>query len=423
MPSDQTDITKTLNDCIFEPEDTDYIFDFDNSKVGQGVVFRDQDDGLTDEWLKVKPTSFFHNSIYTPNIAYMCDPTNKFYIDTSIPAFGMISWAGHEGWGKLWDVDDLRKPGWNDGVFYAHDSNSCDERGYYLSDGEYNMPYTHMKPSGPVRDANYHGSGSLDAGRVAGGGTGVHCGSNYHAVADSKPSVSNNYFNIDGGDFYSSGHCEINVSKFSPSSASNRPTYSKGVKQWSDNSFLSLTMKKFLELYPAKITENWEHYLFNLVGFTSNIHAMLTLQNALWRHRSDYNSECNVAQYRGWNEVPMSSVTLHAASTWGASCIVLPLNVYNIKELTDDQHKILAIKIDHYIENNWIKPGLDNITKQPGSYIVLLGQYSKDPNKNPNNFYRFFYGQEAVIDDRYYLHFAPEDDKTGQTGVCYLDKK
>ena len=262
-------------------------------------------------------------------------------------------------------------PKWNHGVFYAHDSNCVDKRGFYISDYEYDMPYTHATQSNYIRDEHQYGSGSREAGNPCWDPSkvvpGIHCASDYEEVKVSGG--TNSYFDVDGKyatsvneGFYKSGWCNINCEKFSPSSVGDRPRYD-GVDEWSKNRFLSLAMHALLDRWHK--TDDWEYYLFNLIGWTPHIHAMLTLQNALWTHRSDYNSQCEVKNYRGWNEIPMSSDTMLKANTWGASCIVLPLNVSKISDLSYDVQVKLAKKIDYYVDNHIINPGFDNIKKQP----------------------------------------------------------
>ena len=52
----------------------------------------------------------------------------------------------------------------------------------------------------------------------------------------------------------------------------------------------------------------------------------------------------------------------------------------------------------------------------------MLGQYSKS-DTDPNNFFRWFFGESVTIADRYRLVFTEQDPTNPgvNPGVCYLN--
>ncbi len=204
------------------------------------------------------PASFIHNALYTPNIVYTSKDSDG-DIDTGFNAVGLISWCTDEGggWSKIWDVADIRNPKWNHGVFYAHDSNSCEKRGRWVNNSYYDAPFAKVVDDIFTKDTQCKGSGNYSAGnplinQAWGGGTGVHCMLNYDQCKK-NPSWVNSYFNIGGGGFYNNYDCDLNVSKFSPSSCG-RARYD-GIQEWSKNNFLSLSLATVQSQYPGNVDQ------------------------------------------------------------------------------------------------------------------------------------------------------------------------
>ncbi|MFN9991235.1 MAG: hypothetical protein ACK549_13475 [Cyanobacteriota bacterium] len=168
---------------------------------GQGVVIRNLDDGLDaiedcmKKSLKVVPGTFWHNDIWPPNQIYPActDIMKGDEIDGNwrTPTLAVAIGPEHFN-GCLFNTANLQNKDWIDGVWYAHDSNSCDKRGLYAkgqsSGGAayegYDAPYEWIDLLSPPgsRDPSNRGSGMFEPGnpaRFGGGGTGVHVKSNY----------------------------------------------------------------------------------------------------------------------------------------------------------------------------------------------------------------------------------------------------
>merc|ERR1712070_1113684 len=89
-------------------------------------------------------------------------------------------------------------------------------------------------------------------------------------------------------------------------------------------------------------------------------------------------------KYWGWNEVPVSKALADDPQQWDAIMIKLPADVCQSGDwgaqddpscLSDAAQQQLEQDLDNYVQNGKLKPGMDNIAKRPGSYVVFVREY------------------------------------------------
>ena len=339
---------------------------------GCGMLFRFQADGM--EYIKdqqeVLPATFLHNSIETPNPAYNLldekeDPFCKKHGGLKgelVPVIGtLVTDPSKMDTGPLWSfnprVDKYNK----NGVFYAHDSNSCDQRAIWygpknmwIGNGFYE---NNDKTGKKIKDTSSYGSGAFQAGsplidKSAGGGGGG--GTGYHVIFKrsdivgpsswiSDDQLSNEaYSNVDfNGEFYRGWEatCLINYADYITDCTS-----IDSINEWEKY------INQFAFAYKNKRNDPpWKYYsddinsLGDAFGWVDNIRAMIGLQNALYRFRSTWFNNCDKKYYWGWNEIPMNAQAITNPDNFGCLAVILPINgnesKYGFKDLASIQQE------------------------------------------------------------------------------------
>lgn len=335
----------------------------ENSFWGQGVVVRNMDDSLTNnENFNVVPGTFWHDDIWPPNQIYP-------WSDDSGNGTNILTGDGHGAWvtptlavaigpehfNAIFNSPDLQVANWTDGVWYAHDSNSCDKRALYCKGTDetgyyegYDCPgawvdlknYISGNPFIFTPDTTKPGSGFYLAGNpynpdkdnpgknFGGGGTGMHCMYSYDDVLKGNPQCE---YQINGSKedpllpncLFADYSCQINYSAWNTSTTGIMEDSVEGWHPW---------IKRFRESAEAlhKPVCAWAADL--AIGWMNNPRPMITLQNALWKYReewcdndSDKPKDPNrFDHYWGWNEIPFSRKQIINKDNWTCFIIVLP---------------------------------------------------------------------------------------------------
>jgi hypothetical protein len=332
------------------------------SHWGQGVVVRNMDDGLTgDKDFNVVPGTFWHDDIWPPNQIYPwgddsgakgthimgVDGHGAWVTPTLAVAIGPEHFNGDNG---IFNHPDLQDADWIDGVWYAHDSNSCDKRAkaqrgknadgtdFYIYDAP--NAYADIVPLSDGKRYQFHlspekkGSGNYDAGNpdnpnFKGGGTGMHMKWSY---SDSQKFNSQEEWQINGyiqgglaaESLFCNLDCEIDYYTW------NEYTKEKGfeaVDNWRGwiERFSYAAIKQLGEPVSA-----WAADL--AIGWMNNPRPMITLQNALWVYRDLWCDPTSIQpkdpnspeHYWGWNEIPLPRKLVTLPDNWTCYIIVLP---------------------------------------------------------------------------------------------------
>ncbi len=331
---------------------------------GQGVVVRNMDDSLTnDENFNVVPGTFWHDDIWPPNQIYPWsdDSGNGTNI---IAGDGNGAWVtptlavaiGPEHFNAIFNSLDLQDANWTDGVWYAHDSNSCDKRALYCKGTDekgdyegYDCPgaWVDLKnyiPGNPfilTPDTTKLGSGYFLAGNpynpdkdnpgknFGGGGTGMHCMHTYYEVLKGNPQYE---YQINGSKedpllpncLFADYSCQIDCSAWNTSTTGIMEDSVEGWHPWITR-FSDAAIKQLGEPVSA-----WAADL--AIGWMNNPRPMITLQNALWKYREEWcdndsdgpKDPNSFEHYWGWNEIPFTRTQITNKDNWTCFIIVLP---------------------------------------------------------------------------------------------------
>merc|ERR1711907_301504 len=182
--------------------------------------------------------------------------------------------------------------------------------------------------------------------------------------------------------------------------------------------------------------------------WVNNPTDMIDLANALYFRRAEWlNGQYpdSAAQgtvqeerrYPGWTEVPVENTSVKNQDNWTTMGIRLPANVCNdsdgsktsgsitlINDCLDSTAKVnLECQITDYVELGYIKPGSDNITKRPGSYVTIIKDYQVQDSTRPGQFERKFYCENWVSPNQYWqIVYVAKDDPNGNgKGACYIE--
>jgi hypothetical protein len=345
-------------------------------------VIRNLDDGLETiedcmkQELKVVPGTFWHNDIWPPNQIYPAgtDIMKGDDVDGNWVTPTLAVAIGPEHFNRcLFNTADLQNKDWNDGVWYAHDSNSCDKRGRWSDSYKgYDAPYAWIDLSSGQAEVrptpDKLGSGMFDPGNPTlpnpfpGGGTGVHVDHNY---CEMSLGADQTITQIDGKNVGRSlvvDHtCQINYYDWNP--ATEREGYDAidGWIEWINFFAASATLHhQHIEAWAADLAMGW----------LNNPRPMITLQNALWKYRNDW---CNGnsqppdpnshTHYWGWNEIPFSKVIINDPKNWTCFVIVLPPGLNSLAEaLINDKAKAnLVDQLNTYWKKYNLEPGKSQV--------------------------------------------------------------
>merc|ERR1712150_347647 len=108
-----------------------------------------------------------------------------------------------------------------------------------------------------------------------------------------------------------------------------------------------------------------------------------------WKETTGWPGGGNEREYMGWNEVPVDRLKVGDARNWDALVIKLPANICNkYGGALDSPYCLdyeagtrLEYRINGYVDKGYVKPGLDYITKKPGSSVVFAREH-KDQSGN-----------------------------------------
>ena len=325
---------------------------------GQGVVVRNMDDGLTyDKDFKVVPGTFWHDDIWPPNQIYpwgadLNTPTPRG--TNIISGTGNGAWVtptlavaiGPEHFNAIFNSPDLQNEYWQDGVWYAHDSNSCDKRAkahrepdYYI----YDAPNAYADIVSLSDGESYQfqlkaetkGSGAYEAGNPGknfeGGGTGMHMKWNYSDSVKYKEQYDwqiNGYI-LNGSPadcLFCNKDCEIDYNTWNEYTKGKGDEMEKSVEGWHP------WIQRFREGAEAQHTPVCAWAADLAIGWMNNPRPMITLQNALWKYREEWCDNDsdqppepnNFDHYWGWNEIPFSRGPITDPDNCTCFIIVLP---------------------------------------------------------------------------------------------------
>lgn len=356
---------------------------------GGWVLFRDQDDGIKYEAnvREVLPATFLHNSIETPNPAYNLGDCGG----QIVPSVGTLVTDPSKNTGDpFWSTDNKKDKDNKDGVFYAHDSNSCDQRAYYagnnvwIGDGFKDDNWT------KTLDKTCHGAGSLKAGSplrgFPGGGTGYHVSVNRDKILawDQPKLQADAYQNVPKWAWKGShqqwykdnpygliNYAGYGINYLSLNSIYDPDGWKRYIQDWS-TAFQDVNVKD-KEPWKWIYMNDW-NAVGELLGWVDNIRAMISLQNALWINRSDWN-HCEKENYWGWNEIPMDAQQITNPSNFGGYAVILPINKggerYNYDSLASVQKTYIKAKLKAYWGSGFRY-----------DYVAILAQL-KGPNGDP----------------------------------------
>jgi hypothetical protein len=420
----------------------------ENSFWGQGVVVRNMDDGLTDDTdFNVVPGTFWHDDIWPPNQIYP-------WSDDSGNGTNIMTGDGHGAWvtptlavaigpehfngdNGIFNHPDLQDANWIDGVWYAHDSNSCDKRAkaqrgknddgtdFYIYDAP--NAYADIVPLSDGQRYQFHispgkkGSGAYEAGNpgknFGGGGTGMHMKWSYsdsQLYSEQEDWQINGY--IQGGlaaeSLFCNDDCEIDYYTWNE--------YTKGtgfeaVDNW--HGWIS----RFSDAAIRQLGEPVSAWAADLaIGWMNNPRPMITLQNALWVYREFW---CNndsqqppepnsFNHYWGWNEIPLPRKQIINKDNWTCFIIVLPpsenLDITLSQWLLDNNNtgcvENLIEQLNKYMKYNLV-PNL--------SQVLVVKQIPND-SESPHKVWKRWFCIEEEVE---ILGSDTHGWKIGQNGV------
>jgi len=410
----------------------------ENSFWGQGVVVRNMDDGLTDDF-NVVPGTFWHDDIWPPNQIYPWsdssdngtnimkgDGNGAWITPTLAVAIGPEHFIGDNG---IFNHPDLQDAEWHDGVWYAHDSNSCDKRALYCKGIDdygpyegYDCPgawvdlknYTTGNPYTFTPNLGKKGSGHSTAGNpyspdkynpgkyFGGGGTGMHVGLTYSQVLAGNPQYE---YQINGlrqdvlpESLFADKSCQINYGAWNLSSTGTMKDSVEGWRPW---------IQRFREGAEAQHTPVCAWAADLAIGWMNNPRPMITLQNALWVYREEWCDSSSEEpkdpnsfdHYWGWNEIPFSRDRITDPDNCTCFIIVLPpidnKPHINLSQWLQDYPNVaqnLIDQLDTYEKNKY-----SNFQSGVSQVLVVKQIPNYDSGDPANIWKRWFFIEEVEI--------------------------
>jgi hypothetical protein len=459
LGSDQTPVTTKLMGYITPSKQWTKGDPTPTYTGGTGIVIRNINDGLV--WSPTKqvvPGTFITNDMIGVSIAYpngnpMCPIggagdgySGNMKKCTENPWLNTVVLAVvGDKMNQLFQVQnmkDVQGNGWSNGVFYAADSNSVDQRciwfpqsngwdcpSYWIDGTSYNVGYAAGKPGA----GGYSwGNPTLNNPQLGGGGAGCHWNPGGHNI-DQFDGDSNNNLVQDRW-------CQCNYQLKTQGSGK----WSAWVEEWIKNGHAK---QQFSWMGWFGGENNDGHSARNPgpawavdVGmcWVSNPRDMIDIQNQVWLRRFDWNNQLipNVAWdvddpqsnrwYWGWNEVPVDAKIVNDAQNWDAIAIKLPAAICpvakgtkfaggadSLKCLGSGAQSDLAQQLQWYVNNqNSLVPGKQNVGQHPGSNVVLLREYVKS-DVDKDHWQRYFFCEDwNGGNGRFHIVFGKE---------CYID--
>jgi hypothetical protein len=412
---------------------------------GSGVLVRSLLDGLFNSDVNVVPASFVHNDLVAPSIMY---PGN----------FGSV-WCpndGHSGYSKTgtcgtepttgldnpWsfaqlavvinaampdlfpDFDNVQDSNWGNGVFYATDSNSVDQRCRYLaSNSGFDCPGGWLDMSATwTADSVHKGAGYYDAGNpyAGGGGGGAGC---HFAPYDPYGIQQTDAYDSNGNNLVEDSDCQCNYA------------FNSNWDDWVTNWIMHATPKSGYSWQGWFSQGKAPSFALDLAAcWVNNPRDMIKLQNAVWYRRYDWSNELLPAShwdgtpisqrlFWGWNEVPVDRETIDTATNWDSVFIKLPAAACNGADsdniwcLTSGAQQVLENDLGTWISNGFLLVGQSYSATRPGSYILFM----TDSITASGAWTRTFYCQDWQSPTGKYQVVFVAMSTSNQYGACYLE--
>jgi hypothetical protein len=411
---------------------------------GKGILVRNLLDGLVNSKLDVVPGSFLVNDMKMPSSVYPSgnpecpNDGNSGYNNFERCSDGPWELAtvavvigddqGGNGMSKIFtNFDTIQANTWGWGVFYGSDSNSVDQRCRWLpSDEIYDCPGGYIAQGTWHHDSSKLGAGYYPPGNPtlpdqgnAGGGSGCHF-ANYAPYSIDQTDSSRQ------PNLVQDSHCQCN--------------YKLSGNKWGD---WYRQWKSYAQPKPDFEWQGWfgrgkaPSFALDFAScWVNNPRDMINIQNTLWENKYDWsnqlipksfwndNNPSSLRPYWGWNEVPIDRVQAHSPINWDALAIKLPAAVCGNNGF-DDKMSCLSSAAEQqlqqdlytHIKSGFLVPGASQITKRPGSYVVIL----KEQLVGSGTWQRFFYCENwKSPDGKLQIVFTPESSSS-PTGACYID--
>jgi len=440
-----TNIAEDLNAAIAAcPGDP-----YGESCGNKGIIWRTPDGiGST----KVVPSSLITNDLKAPTLNYPCgDPFcfNSFYN----PVLGVVMKNNMD---QLFaDFDNFQnKDTYGSGVFYAHDSNSVDERCRNLeSESRYDCPQGYsidysQDPYLVYADPGSQGAGNYDAGSPFAGGGGGGAGCHWDKGQSPDPYKNGiNQFNAYGpdGNLVEDADCQCNYA-LQGNNKDWEPWVDQLINGDGENNFPS---------YQGYLAENGgapgtPFVLDWAICWQNNPSDMVGLQNQLYNYADQLDSNLcpqvdwsqiipdQLRVHWGWNEIPVESAVIDNPLNWDTLAISLPAGICWIDNgegdgsygqgdglqcLDEDTSGYsLECQISDYYAKNWMVPGEDQQGNRPGSYVLLM-KSEQVPNE-PGRWEKVFFCQEGgwVSPNGYWqIVYVEPNAANNYDGECYID--
>lgn len=422
----QTDITNRLNVMIARGSEGVYT-------GGKGVIVRNPYDGFSDDKNKVVvPASFWVNDIFAISQLYPNgDPRNPTAGNIDDPwekaVLGLVVGADMNQLFK--DYENIQKYNWGNGVFYAADSNSCDQRCRWLPDKNgYDCPGGFIPWGGKFQiKSDCRGAGSYPEGNpnvdsTHGGGSGCHWGGNYGYNASDQVSGDDGKVSL-----LRNHHCECNYAFKNQQDPYGYNATQNGWNGWVDHFHQVALGGKAAHSAMGDIAACW----------VNNPRDMINLQNWLWWDRTLWNDQLqpiadywnskdvvHARRFWGWNEVPVSRTVVQNANNWDAVMIQLPAGICSDGVdtpfcLSQDAQAHVDQDLAAWRSSGYLKPGLHNVAKRPGSYMAFVRQKI---DASGNYFKEFFCTSWTSQGGKFAIVYLPISG-LNPTGACYVDTK
>lgn len=421
---DQTTLTQTLNGFIAGSGSGETY------TGGKGVLVRTPD-GIAGP--TVLPATFWSNDIVAPSQFYP-EAGDPFCPHGSTDGWASLDWVdcGDAGSGGPWDFavvgyvigtslpnlfydfDNIQSETWGWGVFYPADSNSVDGRCFYSADYQgYDCPGGWQNLDGSFvsdpdkKGSGYRPAGNPDANSNWGGGSGCHFdrGTSRIDQVDAYDSGGNNLVE----DY----NCQCNYAF---------KTSANGWYDWVSTWVAGCQQKSGFEWrgwFGGGLAPSWGGD--TAACWVNSIRDMISLQNALYYSRYDWNNQmapisnwgtdsANDRRYWGWNEVPLDASFLENPLNWDAVIIKLPGDLCGnggggydtIDCLSSAAQYGVEGRLSYFKVNGLLVTGADSATTRPGSAIVFVREYRGTKKHDYDVWQRYFFCSSWTSPSNYY---------------------
>jgi hypothetical protein len=387
----------------------------------------------------VVPGSFIVNDIFAPNLVF-----NAAFSNLGLTGFVAI-YDEQTAFLKLFDgnVQGSARDGpsqYNLGVFYAGDSNSTDQRcrwmpsgsvwncrGMKPGDGTYapdnSRGYIENNGSTFTQNNSAAGTGAFPMGNPwelpnGGGGTGPH----FSWDGQNAPFLNqDNARDANGNGLSQNNATECNSKYFVDKLVCDEYSYSglQGGQSncWDNwvNHWVMYTENPTLVPQAIKNPNFGPYQRDFAMCYNYNLRDMINLQNSLWLQRLQWTLFTEATEYPGYNEIPIDANYAKDPQNIQAFAIVLPVGAGEPTALSSGAKSDLDGNLLWYIDNGFLVPGVDNVGRRPGSYVVFVRQ-NEDGN---GNFSQEFFCANLET-NHHKVVYVPKSG-ANPTGACYLE--